>query len=102
MAITSLKPLKQDHIWVKLYENKQQIIDLFSNDIPTFFVELLTSHENIMTLGDIKAEITTKFLNKSDEWSKWWNKAKVLLKRSPYRFQSKEKDEIIYRQNQFL
>ncbi|HNN80427.1 MAG TPA: transcription elongation factor GreA, partial [Leptospiraceae bacterium] len=99
MAITSLKPLKQDHIWVKLYENKQQIVDLFNNDIPNFFVELLTSHENIMTLGDIKAEITTKFLSKSDEWSKWWNKAKVLLKKDPrIGFNPKKKDEIIYRQ----
>jgi transcription elongation factor GreA len=99
MAITSLKPLKQDHIWVKLYENKQQIIDLFQTDIPTFFVELLTSHDNLMTLGDIKAEITTKFLSKSDEWSKWWNKAKVLLKKDPrIGFNPKKKDEIIYRQ----
>lgn len=99
MAITSLKPLKRDHIWVKLYENKQEIVNLFANDIPGFFVELLTSHENTMILGDIKAEITTKFLAKSEEWSKWWNKAKVLLKKDPrIGFNPKKKDEIIYRQ----
>ena len=99
MAITSLKPLKRDHIWVKLNENKQEIVNLFANDIPGFFVELLTSHENTMILGDIKAEITTKFLAKSEEWSKWWNKAKVLLKKDPrIGFNPKKKDEIIYRQ----
>jgi transcription elongation factor GreA len=52
-----------------------------------------------MTLGDIKAEITTKFLSKSEEWSKWWNKAKILLKKDPrIGFNPKKKDEIIYRQ----
>jgi transcription elongation factor GreA len=98
MAITSLKPLKQDHIWVKFYENKDDIVKLFQEDIPNFISELLVSHDNIMLLGDIKSEITTKFI-KPDEWSKWWNKAKLLLKKDPrIGFNPKKKDEIQYRQ----
>ncbi|MCE9499535.1 MAG: transcription elongation factor GreAB, partial [Leptospira sp.] len=65
MAITSLKPLKKDHIWVKLYENPDEVLNLFKNDVPGFFVELLKSFESVMTMSEIKAEINDKFLKKT-------------------------------------
>ncbi len=98
MAITSLKPLKQDHIWVKFYESKNEVMDLFQNDVPNFISSLLTSYDNLMTLGDIKSEITTKFI-KLEDWSKWWNKTKLQLKKDPrIGFNPKKKDEIIFRE----
>jgi transcription elongation factor GreA len=57
MAITSLKPLHKEHLWVKLYENPEEIHRLFNEDVPGFIVELLTSHENLMTLADIKLKL---------------------------------------------
>ena len=99
MAITSLKPLQKDHLWVKVYENPEQIHNLFNEDVPSFMVELLTSNENIMTLNDIKAEIIGKFIKKPEDWSKWWNKAKLALKKDPrIGFNPKKKDEVHYRQ----
>ena len=99
MAITSLKPLQKEHLWVKLYENPEEIQKLFNEDIPGFIVELLISHGNSMYLNDIKSEIVGRFIKKSDDWSKWWNKAKVLLKKDPrIGFNPKKKDEIHYRQ----
>lgn len=99
MAITSLKPLQKDHLWVKVYENPDDIHKLFNEDVPSFMVELLTSNENIMTLNDIKAEIIGKFIKKPEEWSKWWNKAKQALKKDPrIGFNPKKKDEVHYRQ----
>jgi len=99
MAITSLKPLQKEHLWVKVYENPDEIHRLFSEDVPSFMVELLTSNENIMTLNDIKAEIVGKFILKPEDWSKWWNKAKQSLKKDPrIGFNPKKKDEVHYRQ----
>ncbi|MCB1176554.1 MAG: transcription elongation factor GreAB, partial [Leptospiraceae bacterium] len=98
MAITSLKPLKKDHIWVKLYENSEEIKALFGEDPANFMVELLTSHENRMVLADIKGEIIGRFLKKNEEWTKWWNKAKLALKKDPrIGFNPKKKDEVIFR-----
>lgn len=99
MALTSLKPLKKDHILIKFYESKNEVIELFQNNIPEFMVELLKSYDGLLNLVDIKAEIVGKFLNKNDDWSKWWSKAKVLLKKDPrIGFNPKKKDEIVYRQ----
>ncbi|PJZ68893.1 transcription elongation factor GreA [Leptospira perolatii] len=98
MAITSLKPLKVDHIWVKYYENKDAVVSLFENNIPEFFKELLTSFDNHMLVSEIKAEVVGKFLPTS-EWSKWWNKAKNVIKKEPkLGFNPKKKDELEYRE----
>jgi transcription elongation factor GreA len=99
MAITSLKPLKKEHIWVQYYENPESIEKLFHEDVANFMVELLTSYDNTMILNDIKAEIIGRFLKKTEDWSKWWNKAKLALKKDPrIGFNPKKKDEIIFRQ----
>ncbi|PJZ64552.1 transcription elongation factor GreA [Leptospira wolffii] len=98
MAITSLKPLKGDHIWVRFYEDKASVVSLFENDLPGFFKELLTSFENHMLVADIKGEIAGKFVPLA-EWSKWWNKAKnVIKKEDNLGFNPKKKDELWYRE----
>lgn len=99
MAINSLKPLKKDHIWVKYYENPDEIVELFNNNISAFLVEFLTSYNDVATVSDIKGEIIGRFLKRSEEWSKWWSKAKLALKKDPrIGFNPKKKDELIYRQ----
>ncbi|HMV76477.1 MAG TPA: transcription elongation factor GreA [Leptospiraceae bacterium] len=99
MAITSLKPLKKDHIWVKLYETPNEIHRMFQDDVSNFIAELLTSHDNTMTLNDIKSEIIGRFVKKTEDWTKWWNKAKLALKKDPrIGFNPKKKDEIVFRQ----
>ncbi|NUM42544.1 MAG: transcription elongation factor GreA, partial [Leptospiraceae bacterium] len=98
MAITSLKPLKSDHILVKYYENSEAVINLFNNDISAFFLELLTSNDNSMSMAEVKSEIIGKFLKKTEDWSKWWSKAKSTLKKEPkIGFNPNKKDEIFYR-----
>ncbi|PJZ77333.1 transcription elongation factor GreA [Leptospira neocaledonica] len=98
MAITSLKPLKGDHIWVRFYEDKASVVSLFETDVPGFFKELLTSFENHMLVAEMKAEIAGKFIPAVD-WSKWWNKAKnVIKKEDNLGFNPKKKDELWYRE----
>ncbi|MCP5495237.1 MAG: transcription elongation factor GreA [Leptospiraceae bacterium] len=99
MAISSLKPLKKDHIWVKYYENPNEIIELFNNNVSGFLVEFLTSYNNLSTISEIKGEIIGRFLKRNEDWTKWWSKAKLVLKKDPrIGFNPKKKDELIYRQ----
>jgi len=99
MALSSLKPLGPDHIWVKFYENEVEIRKKFEEDIPNFMVELLTSHDNAMLLSDVKAELLNRFLKKPEDWTKWWSKAKLALKKDPrIGFNPKKKDEIVFRE----
>ncbi len=96
MAITSLKPLKKDHIWVHHYENKDEVRSLFSDNLPEFLKELLKSYDNRMMVADMKNELIGIFL-KADEWSKWWAKVKsVLKKEANIGMNPKKKDEVVY------
>lgn len=100
MAITSLKPLKQEHIWVRYYENKEEIQELFQNDLAGFIRDMLKSYDNVMTTGDLKQELIGEFI-KAEEWSKWWQKAKQALKQDPnIGMNPKKKDELNYHEQQ--
>ena len=97
MAISSLQPLGKNHIWVKLYENPDEVKEVFGQDLPLFFEMLLSSFGNKMTLSEIKTEVSGKFIT-ADEWSKWWSKARTQLKKSDkFGFNPKKKDELILR-----
>ncbi|GBF41611.1 fused transcript cleavage factor/unknown domain fusion protein [Leptospira ellinghausenii] len=96
MAITSLKPLKKDHIWVQHYEDKKGITAMFQENLAEFLKQLLTSYENRMLISDMKNELIGTFL-KADEWSKWWAKVKTVLKKEAnIGMNPKKKDEVVY------
>ncbi|TGN17642.1 transcription elongation factor GreA [Leptospira idonii] len=96
MAITSLKPLKKDHIWVRHYENKEEVKALFSDNLGEFLTQLLKSYDNKMLVADMKNELIGVFL-KADDWSKWWAKVKsVLKKEANIGMNPKKKDEVVY------
>ncbi|GBF49735.1 fused transcript cleavage factor/unknown domain fusion protein [Leptospira ryugenii] len=95
MAITSLKPLKKDHIWVHNYENKEEVKALFNDNLSEFLKELLRSYDNRMMVADMKTELIGTFL-KADEWSKWWTKVKTVLKKEAnIGMNPKKKDEVV-------
>jgi transcription elongation factor GreA len=95
MAISSLQPLGKEHIWVRFYENPDEVKGLFENDVPEFFRLLLSSFNKRMSLGEIKSEIVGRFVT-AEEWSKWWNRTRTLLKKSEsFTFNPKKKDELI-------
>ncbi|MCC5814139.1 MAG: transcription elongation factor GreA [Leptospira sp.] len=100
MAITSLKPLRKDHIWVQYYEDQELIEDLFKSDIAGFVTLLLRSHDNLLSTGDMKAELIGKFMT-AEEWSKWWQKVKTALKQDPnIGINPKKKDELVYHEQE--
>ncbi|MCB1173677.1 MAG: transcription elongation factor GreA [Leptospiraceae bacterium] len=99
MAISSLRPLGPDHIWVKLYEAPDETKALFNDDISGFFELLLNSFGSTMVLAEIKQEIVGTFLE-SSEWSKWWSKTRTALKKDPkFGFNPRKKDELLLREN---
>ncbi len=96
MAITSLKPLKKDHIWVQHFEDANAVQTMFSENLGEFLVQLLKSYDNRMTTADMKNELIGRFL-KADEWSKWWAKVKTVLKKEAnIGMNPKKKDEVVY------
>ena len=98
MAISSLKPLEPQHIWVRHYENPDDVTEIFQEDIPLFFEILLSSFEYKMTLSEIKGEISDKFIS-LDEWSKWWSRARTQLKKDPkFGFNPRKRDELHLRE----
>lgn len=96
MAITSLKPLKKENIWVRFYENPDEVKALFNENVAGFVTEMIRSHDNALSTADLKSEIIGIFL-KADEWSKWWQKVKTALKQDPnIGINPKKKDELVY------
>jgi transcription elongation factor GreA len=95
MAISSLQALQPNHIWVRYYENPEELKKLCKENKLEFFKILLESYNKKITLAQVKAEILDKLISKS-EWNKWWQDARKLLKESQYfGFSPKKRDEIL-------
>ncbi len=98
MAISSLQPLMEDHIWVRYYENPDEVKEMFEQDVPLFFETLLSSFKHKMVIAEIKVEIVPRFLEAS-AWSRWWSKARTQLKKDPkFGFNPRKKDELVLRE----
>ncbi len=98
MAISSLQPLQPDHIWVRYYENQEEVREIFEQDITLFFEALLSSFGNRMSLAAMKQEIAGRFIP-ADQWSKWWSRARTQLKKDPrFSFDPRKKDNLLLRE----
>lgn len=94
MAITSLRPLQKDNIWVKNFEDGAFVKDLFKNNLPEFITEVLRSHGNAITASEMKNELVPEFV-KLEDWSKFWTKVRDISKKNIYMSMNpKKKDEL--------
>ncbi|OHD65625.1 MAG: hypothetical protein A2176_13345 [Spirochaetes bacterium RBG_13_51_14] len=97
MALQSLTPIPQDHLYVMLYEDPEYIKNLFKDDFMQFFEILIKSYYGKILLEDIKRELIPVFVSEKG-WSKWWSRARTKIKRDPhYGFSEKKKDLIFVR-----
>ncbi len=94
MALKSLKPLKEDHFWVHQFEKPDQLKQLFEEDIIQFFKILISSYGNKISLTDIKAEVSDKYVP-AKNWSKWWSKTRTMLLKDNLIGVSPQKRDII-------
>ncbi|MFN3603812.1 MAG: GreA/GreB family elongation factor [Leptonema sp. (in: bacteria)] len=96
MAISSLQALEPTHIWVRMYENLEEVRKLVKENKLEFFKILLESFNKKITLSQVKLELIGKGILESSEWNKWWQETRKILKESSlFGFNPKKRDEIL-------
>jgi len=95
MALQSLTPLINEHLYVMEYEDSETINKIFEEDFMQFFEILIKSYGGTIVLADIKREITQRYIDEKS-WGKWWNKARTKIKKDPLFGVSEKKKDLIY------
>ncbi len=99
MALSSLMVLPQDHIWIIKKNNVEELKDDSPEGIEKTLKILLKSLNNQASRKDIKSEMVPDIIPQKS-WTKWWTKAKKVIKTSDIIGQSpSKKDVYILREN---
>jgi len=97
MALQSLVPIKQDHIYVMGFEDPEGLRKLFKDDFITFFEMLIKSYDGEILVADVKKELIPAYVDQKN-WSKWWSRARTEIKKDPrFGISEKKKDTIFMR-----
>ncbi|MBN2736599.1 MAG: transcription elongation factor GreA [Spirochaetales bacterium] len=84
MAVSALKTLENEHIWVlKSTMKKEDLKKKIKEDIPWALRIIIKSYDNAVNMKKIKAEFVPSLLTPS-EWTKWNTEARKFLKTDPY------------------
>ena len=79
MAVSALKPLAKDHIWVlKATMNREELAAKIKNDKKWALKIIIQSFDNNCDFKRIKAELVPVIL-KPTEWTSWNSAAKKIL-----------------------
>jgi len=79
MAVTALKPLAKDHIWVlKATKNKAELAEQIKKDKVWALKTIIKSYDNLCDFKHIKAELVPAILS-AGEWTSWNSAAKKIL-----------------------
>ncbi len=95
MALTCLQILPEDHIWLMKTKNLKKLKELILNDVEEGLKIVIKSKNNSATVKDFKYELLRGILTKK-EWTKWWNRAKTILKKNPYFGTSPENNDLYF------
>ena len=83
MAVTALKPLAKDHIWVlKATKTKDQLAKMIKSDKVWALKTIIKSFDNNCDIKRIKAELVPMILTPG-EWTSWNTAAKKILETNP-------------------
>jgi len=83
MALSCLQTLPSDHIWLLKNKEPEKLRDIIISNVEEGLKIIINSKNNQASIKDFKDELLKGILTKK-EWSKWWNKAKTILKKNPY------------------
>ncbi len=84
MAVSALKNLGNEHIWVlKAIMDKAELRKKVMEDIPWALRIIIKSFDNVASIKKIKAELTPDVLSNND-WTNWSSEARKILKTDPY------------------
>ncbi|UCB44829.1 MAG: transcription elongation factor GreA [Spirochaetota bacterium] len=95
MALSCLTILPMDHIWLLKIKDLKNLRKTILDDVGEGLRIIIRSKNNAATVKDFKDELLNGILTKK-EWTRWWNKAKTLLKKNPYFGTSPEKGDIYF------
>ncbi|MDH4128225.1 MAG: transcription elongation factor GreA [Spirochaetota bacterium] len=80
IALTSLKTLPEDHIWITKRKNPELLKKDDAEGIKNALIQIFKSYNNQATMKEIKKEMTEVI--PVSAWTRWWNKAKQVMKTS--------------------
>jgi len=95
MALQSLTPMSDNHIYVQEYKDPEMIKELFQNSFMDYFELLIKSYDGKITLSDIKREVIPNFVD-AENWAKWWSKTRTAIKKDPLFGVSDKKKDLIF------
>jgi transcription elongation factor GreA len=95
MALGCLTILPEDHVWLLKARDLEVLRKKFMDDVEEGLRIIIKSKGNQATVKDFKEELLNGILSKK-EWSKWWNKAKTILKKNPYFGTVPDKNDIYF------
>lgn len=82
MALTSLKVIQKNHIWLLKLKNLDKLKSKLKSDKEWALKILISSFENQANMKKFKSELVPDIFSQN-EWTSWWNEAKKLLKTNP-------------------
>jgi len=94
MALSCLQIISEDHIWLRKNTDLEGLRKTILNDVEEGVRIIIASKNNAATVKDFKDELLRGILTKK-EWTKWWNRAKTILKKNPY-FGTLPEDNDVY------
>lgn len=98
MALQSLQPVSTDHLYVMQHLDPEKMKEMFAKDFISFFKILVRSYGDSITVANIKADLIPRYIDQKN-WSKWWSKARNIIKMDPdLGFSDKKKDLIFLRE----
>jgi transcription elongation factor GreA len=83
MALSCLQILPKDHIWLLKSTDHKKLRELVLSDVEQGLKLVIQSKPSGATVKDFKDELLKGILDPK-EWTRWWNKAKTILKKNPY------------------
>lgn len=95
MALSCLQIISDDHLWLQKSRDIDKLRELMMNDVEEGLRILIKSKNNAASVRDFKDELLKGILSKKD-WSKWWNRAKTVLKKNPYFGTDPENSEVYF------
>ena len=82
LAISSLRVLAKNHIWVLKLKNIEKLKVKVVEDPLWAMKILIKSYNNNIKLKEIKAELVPDIITQG-KWNNWWSKTKELMKNDP-------------------
>lgn len=83
LAISSLRVLPKNHIWVLKLKNIEKLKTKVVEDPLWAMKILIKSYNNNIKLKEIKTELVSADIITQGKWNNWWSKTKELMRNDP-------------------